>query len=442
MVKSEYIVRKQVFFFILLVCCSCLLLFFIFSVFRIPFYNYCFPMTFFLFIVCLYLFRDYQSILFVDIYIFFYFIYLFYHFYQGKQLSEYLRYQQTFFFEKACLLFYIFYYCQFCTYYIVPKKGSCGKHYIVHDRYKLSSVENIFLVFLMMVLLILSFRIGTNMIRVGFNYKIYINNLKESSVIPLFFVIFFAIYSFSENANKLLCYCFMFVYLYFCFSRGFRVTAIPACLVMYFAFYEGRISNKLFLGVLLLGLIILLISGVLKDVGSVNFKYLFNGSNKKMIISHHADVLYTVSSTFGLVEENYINFFQRCGIALSFFFQSVIPPSLFPETLRYPQVVSYFTENGGGGLFLAGSWLMGGMLGVFFVSFLVNILVLRAYDTKSQYFNLAMVIVLVFTCNWVSYDFHVILRFPVYAVVLFWLLTHFKWRYLKIEKKCFDNFAD
>lgn len=440
MSKSEICIRNQLYFFVLLVYGCSGILFLFFSYLKIQFYEFCFPMTLFLFVFCLFLFRNKQPVLFIDFYIFLYFLYLFYNFYQGKQLSEHSLYQKSFLFERACLLFYLFYYAQFCIYRKCKKIVNKNNPIIRVSKYDFSFMSNSCLLLVVFGLLALTYKIGTDMIRNGFNYQVYIENLKSSSVIPSLFVIVFSLYAFSKNANKILCYFFAFAYLYFCLSRGFRITALPAFLVIYLAFYEGKIPNLFFIGMLVIGILAILIVGELKDTGRFDLSALFDNSRGGVIISHHADILYTVAATFGLVEDGVIDGLLRLELGIAFFLQSIILPSFFPSTLRFPLVISCFTVNGGGGLFLAGSYLFWGFAGVFFSAFLINLLIIKAYSTKSSYFRIAMSMVLVFSCNWISYDFHTILRFPVYTLVVYWLLTHADWRYIKNEKS-FSSFA-
>ena len=434
MSKSERYIKGQLYSFVVLICGVSALVFLIFSALKIDFYEFCFPMTVLLFIFCLFLFRNRQPLLFIDFYLFLYFMYLFYYFYQGAQLSEHRLYQKHYLFEKACLLFYLFYYAQFCIYKKYRSIPIKVNSIIRGNKHDFSFMSNYTLLFMAFVLLALTYRIGTDMIRNGFNYRVYIENLKSSSVIPALFVLMFSLYAFSRRANKILCYFFACAYLYFCLSRGFRITALPAFLVIYLAFYEGKIPNMLFLGILFLGLLAILIAGELKDTGSFDFSKLFDTNRGGVIISHHADILYTIVAGFGLSEDGVIDGVLRLCLGGAFFLQAVILPSLFPDTLRFPLVISHFTQNGGGGLFLAGSYLFWGFAGVFISAYLINLLIIKAYDTNSSYFRLAMAMVLVFSCNWISYDFHTILRFPVYTLIVYWFLNHVNWRYLRNEK--------
>lgn len=423
--------RKQVYSLIYIMGALLCLMFIVFSTFKIQFYEICFPLVIFFFIYCVVYFRNKQLILFIDFYIFFYFLYLFYYFYQGSQLSEHLVFQKKYLFERSCLFFYIFYYVQFC---IIKrdKKQIKNKITLIRDnKIELSYISNLCIIVFAFILLLLTFRIGTDMIRNGFSYLVYMQNLQASSVMPSLFIIMFALYAFSKRANKYLCYCFAIAYLYFCLSRGFRITAIPALLILYLVLFEGKISNFVFITILFAGVIFILVFGELKDTGTFNISNLFNNQRGGIVISHHADILYTVNSTIGLADDGIISSWQRFCLGVAFFMQAILLPSWFPATLRYPLVISHFTRNGGGGLFLAGSYLFWGFPGVILASYLIILMIIRAYNTNSLSLRVGMAIVLVFCCNWISYDFHTILRFPVYALIVLWFLTHIKWRYLK-----------
>lgn len=409
-------------------------LFIVFSYVKFSFYQVCFPCVIIFFIIDMFLFRSKQTILFLNFYIFIYFLYLYFYFYRGSTLSTYVIYNKRYLFERACLLFYIYYFSEYCVFSKIKSKK--GIDVLIRDKkIHFPNIVIYILIFMSFVLLLLTFRIGVDMIRTGFNYQVYIQNLKSSSVIPMLFIVVFSIYAFSSKSNKLVCFFFAIAYTYFCISRGFRITAIPGMMVLFVAFYEGKIGNRIFFAVLILGILGILLMGVVKDTGSLNLSSLFNNdAGDGVIISHHSDILYTVTSMFGLIEDQIIDGVQRIELGISFFLQGVILPSFFPSNLRYPLVLMMNTPNGGGGLFLAGCYLFWGYLGVFLFSYYINKLIMTSYSTNSELKRLLVGVIFVFCCNWVSYDFHTILRFPFYAFVLYWLFKHFDWRKLVNEK--------
>lgn len=406
-----------------------MMMFLIFSYAGISFHEICFPLTVVLFIVDLYLYRKKQAFLFVDFYIFLYFLYLYFYFYKGSHMSIRTFYHKNQYFENTCFLFYIFYFSQF----LVFKKDHNSKKdnsLVVYNRIYLKRYEKIIILSLALLLLVKTMTIGTDLIRNGFNYQAYIKNLESSSVVPMLFVVVLTVYAFSEKSKKSICFILSMFYLYFCISRGFRITAIPGILVLYMAFMEGRIKNKLFYLGIILSLMIVIISGEIKDRGSFNLSnFLSSNSNKGgLISSHHTDILYTVCCVFGVVENGMIDSYQRLTLGISFFLQSIILPSMFPDSLRFPLAVFVKAENGGGGLFLAGAYLFWGFAGTFAFCYLLNKFLLSSYKSKSIKRRFIAAVVLVFSCNWISYDFHTILRFPVYALIVLYFVKTIDWR--------------
>lgn len=399
--------------------------FLLFSYTRIQFYYLCFPFTVIFFIINMFLFKNKQIIVFINFYIFLYFMNLFYFFYQGIRLSEYNNYQSLFLFERVCFLFYIFYFAQFCSY--KRKIIENENRIIIDSKIYFSRMSIKVLLLLCIISLLLTFRIGVNMFRTGFDYLTYMRNLKSSSVIPYLFIIFFSLYAFSERRKKIVCYFFCILYIYFCLSRGFRITVVPVVLLMFLAFYENKINNILFVFLLFVAVLLILIIGQIKDSGIFSFEGLFKTSSTNVMISHHTDILYTAAAVFGLIADETISIFERFFGGISFLLQGVIMPSFFPDNFRFPLIISFYTQNGGGGLFLAGAYLFCGFLGVFLISYVINHMILSSYLSNNISKRLVVAIILVFSCNWISYDFHTILRFPIYAYVVYFVLKRTKW---------------
>lgn len=161
-----------------------LIMFITLSYLGMSFHNICYPITFLLFLIDMYLCRKKQAILFIDFYLFIYFIYLYYYFYLGAQLSIRTQYHLPQYFENTCLLFYIFYFSQFLVF--SQKKKQKGTYAIIrNNKIFLTHTEQSLLIIMSILLLMKTMTIGTDLIRNGFSYQAYMKNLESSSVIPI-----------------------------------------------------------------------------------------------------------------------------------------------------------------------------------------------------------------------------------------------------------------
>jgi hypothetical protein len=97
--------------------------------------------------------------------------------------------------------------------------------------------------------------------------------------------------------------------------------------------------------------------------------------------------------------------------------------------MRFPQIITSQTRVGGGGMVMFGTYLFWGYMGITLFSFVFSRVVVSAYQSNKQFFILWIFITLIFSCNWIAYDFHVILRFPFLActVAFFYKSVKLKW---------------
>ena len=360
----------------------------------------------------------------IFLYIFLYFIFLIPYFCAKLQLSEHTEFQQNILFEKVLFLFYLFYTgaCIASAWNINPNKKQ------LKDSLSLNVAinERLLLVALLFFAFIFLFRQGVNVLESDSPYLAYRENLNNGSTLPLYIILFlfFVPYVFSlSRTGKLIFNISCSILAYYCLTRGFRMVLAPLVFCYFFHYFDLRFKFKYLISLFVIGLIMM---GVINSIKmGQNFKLIYLlTENGDFILSHHADSLYASASAFGLVENGKITFLHRILLSLGFLCESIIPPTFLPDIIKYPHILGLFTQTGGGGLFISGAYLMWGGLGVLITGFLLVYVFRQVYRNESVVLKIFVCILFVFAPRWISYDFHIILRFTMLGLVEYYFLKY------------------
>jgi hypothetical protein len=162
----------------------------------------------------------------------------------------------------------------------------------------------------------------------------------------------------------------------------------------------------------------------LKSEGNINIsKKTFNGNlTQSYIDSHHADILYGAAAGMGLIDDHTITFFDRAKLSIGFILDFFIPPKYVPDRIEYPHIIVINTSIGGGGLAIMGAYMMWGHLGVMLFGFILGEYMRKAYVCRRTPQNIIAFVVFIFFPRWLSYDFYIILRFPIMAIIIYYFL--------------------
>lgn len=371
--------------------------------------------------------KNAQGLLVFTLYIFIYFLYFIPYYYLGMQLSQYTKYQNVFLYNKILVLFYLFYLGLSLA--VVnginedkEKLVSCLKLEI-KKRYKYLFL----LLFVCLFLIVL--RSGENVLLDNLSYEMYMENMEKINVLPrLVILLSLFIYILRLPYSKLIQSIFLVIFCYWCITRGTKILIPPLLMAYYLLYYDLKFKVKYIIGfTLLIGGSLIFINS-LKMGTAFQLSMLVSESDDDFILSHHADSLYGSVVTLSLIEKSVISFWDRivCGIGL--LLEMVVPPKFLPVEMKYPLNVNAYAmgEYGGGGLCITGAYLMWGYLGVFLFAYLLGVFVKKAYVYKNSFYSFICLVVLVFFSNWFSYDFHILLRFPFYGAILYFILLHLK----------------
>lgn len=366
--------------------------------------------------------RNAQMLLILTLYAFLYFSYLIPYFYNGSQLSEHREYQSYPLFCQVLYLFYLFY-----AGLTLSAARDFNPHKIrLRDTIRIECEpwkQVLFVVFLFAVFAMV-IRQGTNVLGAENPYQAYMENLESNSALPMFMLLFmfFTYFVVSSKAVRRVIYTVLFAgLLYYSVTRGYRVLLAPLGFIFFLLFLDGRIHVRWIVVGVVAAYVSMLGVNAMKMGDKFEWGKLFS-EQEEFILSHHADNLYVSAAAIGLVEEGKIDFTDRVRLNMGFFAESVVPATYLPLDMKYPLIISARTTNGGGGLCLAGAYMMWGYAGVLLFGFLLGEFIRRSYLSGYMLWRLLAMVVLLYSANWFSYDFHVILRFSVFAWVIYYLL--------------------
>lgn len=275
---------------------------------------------------------------------------------------------------------------------------------------------------------------GENVLNSANPYVTYMQNLDKSNVLGLLVLMFLALCYFAIKKQKprnAITIFFSIIIAYFAITRGFRVMIAPLGFMFVLLFLEQKLTIKSILLLAFIGLVGLGYINALKMNEEFSLRYIFS-TDDSFILSHQADELYGAAAANGLIGSGEISFWDRIGLQIGLLAQSIIPPSFFPDQMRFPMIIMLHTPTGGGGLFVTGASIIFGYFGLFIITFLISKIIRFAYLTHNRYWKILTFFILMYAPNWFSYDLNVILRFPVIAIILYYTLTHINLKRLKI----------
>lgn len=357
------------------------------------------------------------------VYSFIYFIYLIPYFYFGMKLTEWRSYHVFEYFSLVCFHFYVFY-CAICLSISSPPNPQRRwlKNKISHRTSNIAELS--ITVLTMLTVIYLYIFGGDNVLAEDNPYMAYQENLSKSNAMGLFVLIFLAISWFSISNVRLRNFFFFIIsgfIAYYALTRGYRVILAPLGFLYLLLYLEQKLSSQIIVVIAVLGLCFLGFVNSLKMGQDFSILSVFSESDD-FILSHQADELYGSAIANGLILTGEISIWDRIALQIATIGQAIIPPSLFPTSMRFPMVLSEFTSYGGGGLYITGVSLMFGEIGLFIITYLLSKFIQLAYITNNKCLTIFAFFVLMFSPNWFSYDLNVILRFPIIGLIVYCII--------------------
>ncbi len=357
------------------------------------------------------------------LYCFLYFFYLIPYFYFDMQLSAYQEYQERLLFSNVVFQFYVFYaaICMSTLRVFNPDGVRLKDKVIIHPGLD----TKILFFFLLLACFGLVWRQGENVLASSSPYQAYMDNLESTNALPLLFMMLLCTSYFmikNRRFRNVFIITILFLIFVYAVTRGYRVLIAPIGFLFFLLYLEGHVKVRTVIAIFFLGFILLVGVNALKMGNEFSWSLLFS-ENDEFILSHHADNLYGSAAATGLVFNQKISFWDRILLDIGVIGQSVIPPSQFPDSMRYPLVINLFTRTGGGGLYVTAAYVHCGYIGLYILTYLIAEFIRSAYVRNSSVWAFLAMIVLMFSANWFSYDFHVLFRFPILAAVIYFVMT-------------------
>lgn len=394
-------------------------------------YHYIIPVVCLMQMYLIYRLKNTPMLLMSLLYLFIYFIYLIPYYYNGAQLSEYTQYQNPLYYNRILYIFYMFYsgITLASSYDFNPYKHRLKNMIKINTQKPITIIYILFL----FILIIFVYRQGENVLKANVPYMAYKENLENANSLPIFCILFILFLPFIIKnivIKNILFNTFIVAISYFSITRGFRMVFVPMIFLIYLYYIDMKIKTKYMIIAMILGFVFMGYINSLKMNTPFEIYNIFS-ENDKFILSHHADNLYGSAVGMGLIDNGTITYGKRTLLSIGWISEIIIPPTFLPNYMKYPHIINSSVQTGGGGLFITGAYMMWGGLGVLIFGFLFAQLVRLTYKKQNSILSLITTIILIFSARWISYDFHIILRFSLIGLFIYYFLNNTKIKYNK-----------
>ena len=392
-------------------------------------YQFVLPVVIWMLLYLLFVYRNTQPVVIMLIYVFIYCCYLIPYYQRDLQLSQYSLYQDVSNYNMVLLQFYFFFLGMVVS--ADPRINSERSQVIGDIEIKLPRLLTGVMIVFELILIWLLFKQGQNIFYSPSRYEAYRSNLEVVNSLPLFAlvpVIFISVSIRKKRARFFVTTLLIGLLSLFAVTRGLRMVLVPYLYLYFVLFFDARFRTRTIIAFTFVGAFLILALNLFKGGAEMTPLNLFGEVAGNILISHHADMLYTCAGVFGLLKEGMISFGDRIGLLMGFIDEMVVPPQFLPDKVKYPQILVSLLPNGGGGFFLSAIHLMfGGYLGILVFGSFLGMFLNYTYDRHQQLLSMVWLVVFCFSPRWMSYDFHTILRLPIFTVLFYFLLVMCKW---------------
>ena len=263
-------------------------------------------------------------------------------------------------------------------------------------------------------------RQGTNLLFAGGDlYSVYRDNLESVSGLAVYFyMFFFLLFIYRPNAlYNMVIGAVLVWYLWFAFTRGMRMLMVPPMLMCFFYFFENKFRSVWI--IVFAGLGVFLLSAINRFKNNLP---LWGGEEKSdILINNQSELLYGSNAVIGTVQEVLINVVDRLELFGGYIISCVLPPSVLPDSLKFPHYLSgLHIEFGGGGLIVSSFYVMLGALGPLLLGVYLGLMINYVYAKKAPNYYVVLFFVFSFflVTRWYSYDANLLFRLSFYVLVL------------------------
>lgn len=306
---------------------------------------------------------------------------------------------------------------------------------IIADNFKVKNNLKLYCLFLIILLIITLFgRTGSSIFSSdGYGSSNFeVQNLFGTSIFEYFIMFFPLCYYYSGKIKSRLITLNLITIYYILKSLSFggRVEALQLILMLYIIVYdEMRISSKK-LGLITFTFILLFVGfGIFRSDSNQSLYSLIlylsenlNDSIKSfsyILFAHQIDVIYSSSRFIGLIQEGYIDFWNRVVLYFGNLAAIILPYKFLPPETNMAIIEKEQFPSGGGGLIASYYYTKLFIFGVIFIASYIGLNLRIFLKNKSNYLHLLYLIMLLSTFpRWYAYNPIVIFKICVYPLII------------------------
>lgn len=349
-----------------------------------------------------------------NIFLFLYYIILIPFYFLGMKISIFYWNMNDYTHEKVTFVYCIFYFAYYLMLILNNNKKNNEEKFINNFVNYDNKYIFLFNIFLIVVIIFIANRGELALLSGSYGS----GNVKGSSLNEYILIPFLCAYLFSGNNKKKHITIFLLFILYSImnFLYGGRIGVIQASLLIFYLFIDKKIDFKKML-VLMSGAVFALIL-----IGGIRNGTLFSGSE---IISNNPAEVYNASVSFyRVIHEKGLAWGSRLISLFLYLIRLFVSTDSLPEIANLSTYVYGLTNMSLGGGFIAMyfyTWL--GYFGVVLGGIIVGKIMVSINRLKSQYINVAFIIILSTYPRWLVYDPITMIKLPMYTVIIMFVFS-------------------
>ena len=315
--------------------------------------------------------------------------------------------------------------------------GNSVTNKVSQTTYNITSVAKsnvyLFFTFAFVGVLILIFGLrGENIFQSG----VYADSetVTKSTLHEYFIIIFLflVIYAPQGKFYKAIVLFFFLIFIGKTLLYGGRVEVLQISLMYFYIFYvfKSRVKLKHIIMMLVFGVYI---SGVVSNIRAnpLNFlngnyidflspgQILFPKTENEMISSTEGDVIQASARMIGMAKTGDISTLERMSSFISYLASPIVPASILPATTNLATFKQEFYHSGGGGLISSYFFIWLGYAGPILIALILGFFITKFYEFENGYYIIYGTCLLSMFPRWFSYSPILIIKFSVYAVILY-----------------------
>jgi hypothetical protein len=262
-------------------------------------------------------------------------------------------------------------------------------------------------------------------------------NVQKSTLHEYYILVylFLILYSPKSRFYKLIVRLFLIAYIIKTLIYGGRIEVVQICLLFFYLIYLFKIKIKtiyiliaLFLGIYFAGILSNIRSNP-EIILSENYFSLFNPINvfeldfsNLYLSSTEGDVVQSSARMVGLINTKQLTITDRFFSFVSYLLSPIVPPSNLSALSNLSTYKQSLFQSGGGGLISTFFYCWLGYIGPIVAGLIIGKLISNFFNTISKNYYIYGLCLLTMFPRWFSYNPIFLIKFSLYAVIVFFLI--------------------